>query len=286
MASPDPSSSHEYVIDIEEAAETGRLMEQARLYTKAMGGVFPEPLDLTPVKQILDIACGPGGWAIEVAFEHPDKEIVGIDINETMIRYAFAQARVRKLQHVTFEVMDATKPLKFHDASFDLINARLLVGFMDRASWPRLLVECKRLLRPGGIVRLTEFETVISSSAALQRLQGCLYQVLSQQGRTFSVDGSSMGVTHMLGRLMQQAGFENIEHRAFSIDGSFNSELHYTGIKDAEVLYSLLKPYLIQSGVIAESEYERQYQQMLADFLNEEYAAISYGLTAWATKPL
>jgi len=49
-----------YVIDIENGAETARLMQQHRLVTGGMGGLFPEPLDISQAKHILDIACGPG----------------------------------------------------------------------------------------------------------------------------------------------------------------------------------------------------------------------------------
>ncbi len=44
-----------YVIDIESGAETARLIEQDYLFTQAMGGLFPEQLDLTHVERMLDI---------------------------------------------------------------------------------------------------------------------------------------------------------------------------------------------------------------------------------------
>lgn len=77
----------------------------------------------------------------------------------------------------------------FADESFDLINARFIVGFQDKASWPVLLAECRRVLTPGGILLLSECERGISNSAALQRLEGWLTRALCEQGRTFSVDG-------------------------------------------------------------------------------------------------
>uniref|UniRef100_UPI0035E452C3 class I SAM-dependent methyltransferase n=1 Tax=Thermogemmatispora sp. TaxID=1968838 RepID=UPI0035E452C3 len=58
--------------------------------------------------------------------------------------------------------------LDWPDASFDLINGRLLCGFMLPAAWPRLLAECHRLLKPGGIIRLTEVEPMLTISAAYE----------------------------------------------------------------------------------------------------------------------
>ncbi len=91
MSSPG-SSENAYVIDIEQAAETARLIEQDKLFTSATGGLFPEQPDLSQTETLLDIGCGPGGWTLDVAYAYPDINVVGIDINPTMIDYGFAQA--------------------------------------------------------------------------------------------------------------------------------------------------------------------------------------------------
>ena len=283
--SDDSSSENTYFINIEEAAETARLMEQDRLFTQAMGGLFPEISDLTPFKEVLDIGCGPGGWAMEVAFQHPDMQVVGIDINPRMIQYAFAQARVRDLQNVSFEVMDALQPLAFHDNSFDLVNARLIFGFMDQLSWPRLLAECQRILRPGGILRLTESDGGSTSSPALQRIYGLFCQLLTAQKRTFSVDGTSFGLAHRLGKIVQDAGFINVHKHPFIIDTSWGSEYHFSTSKDVEVAMVLLKPYILSSKLIEEEEYDQLYNRTLAEMFGSDFTGISYCLITWGSKP-
>ena len=70
---PHPSTG--YVIDVESPAETARLMKQDRLLTECMGGVFPEGVDLSTSTAILDLACGPGGWALDVAFAYPHIQV-------------------------------------------------------------------------------------------------------------------------------------------------------------------------------------------------------------------
>ena len=60
-----------YFINPEEAAETSRLLMQDRVVTKEMGGVFPVDLDPSSIHLVLDLACGPGGWASEVARAYP-----------------------------------------------------------------------------------------------------------------------------------------------------------------------------------------------------------------------
>ncbi|GHP01131.1 hypothetical protein KSF_111780 [Reticulibacter mediterranei] len=56
--------------------------------------------------------------------------VVGVDISTNVIRYAQAQAKEQNLP-VDFSVMNVLQhPLPFDDATFDLINARLIFAFM------------------------------------------------------------------------------------------------------------------------------------------------------------
>src|SRR6266566_3980781 len=137
-----------------------------------------------PYLPFADIACGPGGWALEVADRYPYIKIVGIDISKSMIEYARALAKAQKLKNVEFLVMNALKPLDFPNASFDLVNARFIHSFMPPHAWPVLLQECLRVCRPGGIIRLTEAETAITNSPASEKMAGMLTLALKKAGRS------------------------------------------------------------------------------------------------------
>src|SRR6266700_2752697 len=89
-----------YFIDAESAVETARLIKQHSLFTEHMGGVFPVHLDVTGVQRVLDLACGPGSWALDVAFRYPEMHVTGVDISETNARYAAARARSQGLANV------------------------------------------------------------------------------------------------------------------------------------------------------------------------------------------
>src|SRR5437763_15648517 len=119
----------------ESGAEMARLLEQDRLITKGMGGLFSERSDLSGIQRILDVGCGPGGWAQEVAFAYPEVEVVGFDVSRAMINYARTRSQVQHLDNVHFYVMDARQPLDFPNNSFDLVNARF-VAFLGPAVWP------------------------------------------------------------------------------------------------------------------------------------------------------
>ena len=77
MSDETSASTHSYYVDPETGEEMSRLMRQDRLVTRAMGGPLPEPHDLEKMQSILDVACGPGGWVIDVAWRYPHLQVGG-----------------------------------------------------------------------------------------------------------------------------------------------------------------------------------------------------------------
>jgi ubiquinone/menaquinone biosynthesis C-methylase UbiE len=284
---PYPVQGNTYINDTESGAEMARLHDQDLLITRAMGGLFPERDDLDGISQVLDIGCGPGRWVQEVGFAHQDIKVVGIDISNAMIEYARAQARVQGLENATFRVMDATRPLDFPDASFDLVNARTIAGFMLREDWPKLIDECLRILRPGGIIRLTETDLWgTTNSLAFETLSGWCMLALKKSEHGFSPDGRTFGITPVLGRLLRDAGFQGIQHRSYTNDFSSGTEVHFGMYKNFLVFFKLVQPFLAKMAVATLEEAEPLYQQVMLDILTEDFCGIMYLLTVWGHKPL
>jgi 2-polyprenyl-3-methyl-5-hydroxy-6-metoxy-1,4-benzoquinol methylase len=278
------SDENAYIIKTT-GAESARLIDQEHLLTEAVGGLFPMEIDISHVTTVLNLACGPGEWDRTVASEYPQMSIVGVDIDPAMITYAKALASVGCLENVTFEQMDIKEPLDFPDASFDLVNGRLLFGLMDRETWPVLLAECLRVLKPGGIILLSEYEISISNSIALQQILSCLYRALADQGRTFSVDRHSIGICHMLGKLLNDVGCSEVASKSFHLDSSYGVPHYLAGCRDMEMAFALVKPYLIQAGLMEEVEYDALLYQMQIDMRSEHFVNVSFGLQSWGYKP-
>jgi ubiquinone/menaquinone biosynthesis C-methylase UbiE len=274
-----------YVIDAESPAEMARLLDLHTLITKSMGGLFAERTDIAGVRDILDIACGPGGWVLDVAREYPDTQVTGIDISKRMVDYASAYALVRGLDNAHFLRMDALKPLDFSDASFDLVNGRALVGFMYPEAWTALLQETFRIIRPGGILRLNEGEMAITNSPAYEKLSGLVVKAIQLVNRSFSPDGRHFGITPMLSRLLREAGYQNIQQRPYIVDFSAGTESRDGWYQDFMIGFYLGSPFIIQMGLITKEDFESTYQQMLAEMLSDNFCGIAFGLTAWGQKP-
>jgi phosphoethanolamine N-methyltransferase len=98
-------------------------------------------------KRVLDIGCGIGGPAFEMARTH-GAEVVGIDLEAPLIERAAAAAEELGLsERCTFRTVEAG-PLDFPDEAFDIVFASgAFTQIDDKAS---ILAESFRILRPGG----------------------------------------------------------------------------------------------------------------------------------------
>ena len=276
-----------YFIDQENAAEMARLLAQDRLLTQGMGGLLAERPNLVSIQSVLDLACGPGGWALDLAREYPQIEVYGVDISQRMIAYAQALAQSQGRRNAHFFIMDVTQPLDFPDASFDLINVRFMLGFLRASRWPDLFQECQRLLRPGGVFRVTESEMVgVSTSPGLERLATWFIEALWRTGQSFSCDGRRMATIAVVESHFRDSGylFEGSSTRLLNY--SYGTTFYAGMCEDWRMAYKLAQPFLVKTGVATQEEIDRAYSQMLQDLLSPSFRGIYDLHTFWGTKPL
>jgi ubiquinone/menaquinone biosynthesis C-methylase UbiE len=279
-----PRDENVYFNDPESGAEMARLLAQDHLITKGMGGLFSERSDLSGIHRILDAACGPGGWALEVALTYPEIEVVGCDISRAMIDYARARVQVQGMDNADFLVMDIQKSLDFPNKSFDLVNARF-INFLPAAAWPKLMQEFKRITRPGGTIRLTESEWwYFTNSPALENLNAMIIRALKLQGESFTESGRFTGVLPMLGRFLLDAGCASVNYKSHVIDYSFGTEAHEGFCHDAAAVFKLFQPFIVRMGVATLEEVNQLYERMQFEMLKEDFRGLMLPLTAWGEK--
>jgi SAM-dependent methyltransferase len=277
-----------YVFDAESVSETTRLMIQDRQMTRGMGGPFSEreQADFERMHDILDIACGSGGWVLDVAHEHPHIQVEGIDTSRMLIEYARASARSQKLSNAHFTIMNALQPLEFPDDAFDVVNARMLFAVVPPDQWPPLLQECLRITRPGGTIRLTEWEIPLTNSAAYEQISRLFATAMYRMGRSFSPDGYHIGIIPMLGPLLRTLGCDDVQSKAHVFDFSFGTNNYADAYQNAKLIYIQAKPMLTQGGLISEEDYDMLYNRMLAEVRQPEFSGTSFLCTAWGKKPV
>jgi ubiquinone/menaquinone biosynthesis C-methylase UbiE len=117
--------------------------------------------------KVLDVACGPGLVACEVA--KVARHVTGVDLTRAMIEQAEARQRSLELRNLTWIVGDA-QPLAFSEAAFCRVITRYTFHhFTDPAL---VFAEMVRVCRPGGRVTVCDvFTTSAKQAEAYDRLE-------------------------------------------------------------------------------------------------------------------
>jgi ubiquinone/menaquinone biosynthesis C-methylase UbiE len=274
----------QYVVeDRSSNPEMIRLMIQDTLFTVGMGGPLSEQTDPASLHRVLDIGCGTGGWILEAARLYPHMNLTGIDISWRMIEYARAEAQARKLTDgVEFLVMDALHPLKFPDASFDLVNMRSGGSFLLVRDWSRLLSELLRVTCPGGVVRLTESGMIQTTSPVFNHI----FQmgVCASYRSGHSPTEEKMGIMHELPHLLSESGCQQVQTKAFTLEfiaGTVGGQNFYQNMMFG---FQTMLPFLQKWGCASE-DYDALREQALIEMQQPDFRATWEFLTAWGTKP-
>jgi len=273
-----------FVPDRENEEELRRVADQDRLVTASMGGVLPEQADPSAFRRVLDVACGTGGWVIEAAQTYPEMSLVGVDVNRHMIEYARAQAAAHHVgDRVEFLVMDALSILDFPDASFDLVNLRFAISFVRTWDWPRVLRELLRVLRPGGVVRLTD-EEVIHQSNSPAAMQFC-EMVLCALFRSWHLFAQkSTGLTAHLVPLLGRHGCQQLQTKAHALQYRAGTPEGQAYIEDGMRMFRTLRPFLQKWGCMSK-DYDAIRHQAHEEIQRPDFCATWHLLTAWGIKP-
>ncbi len=248
-----------YMFDIDDRRELARLGLQDNLFNEIIPR-FP-PLQFVPHQntRILDVACGPGGWVLQVAQAFPETSITGVDVSSHMIQYARAQAEARKLD-AQFRIMDIRKlPWDFPDEHFNLVNARFVAGCVPVSAWVSFLHECYRVLKPGGVFR--NVETVHMSAPTcplITKLTRLTYSVMYKRGISFSAH--DIAVSPMVAKLLRQAGFEDLVTIPYMVDLSYGAPLHDSMGENLRMASNLLKPLIMELEGVPLEEMEELRQ--------------------------
>ncbi|HZS75604.1 MAG TPA: methyltransferase domain-containing protein [Ktedonobacteraceae bacterium] len=271
-----------YVMDPESAAEMARLIDQDLTLTREMGELFPQSIVLKDGNSVLDVACGPGGWALEVAYEYPEVQVVGVDISQPMISYANMRAKTQRLTNAQFQVANVLEPLPFADNTFDLVNARLMTSFLPRDAWPHVVRELVRITRPGGAVIHTECDVFgESNSSSLEALTKAVHEAMHFAGLYV---GKGSGVTSRLPGFLQEAGCTDIQQKTHVVNFSAGTPSHRPVLENFRVGVQLIRPFVTRRSLLTAEKFDELRDRALEETQSEQFRGTWTFVTVWGTK--
>jgi SAM-dependent methyltransferase len=160
---------------LHESAERGR-------WTSQLIGQLQQQHASMPIRlpqQVLDVGCGTGRWAIEVARQFPLATVVGVDI--------VAPARPFTDQEPTppnfaFHRGNVLQGLALPEAGCEYVHMRCLGMGIPATRWQSVLEELVRLVAPGGWVESVECGLPSDGGPMLTLVYEAFGQVLHARG--------------------------------------------------------------------------------------------------------
>ena len=167
-------------------------------------------LGIGPGTALLDAGCGLGEFAIELSRSvRPGGLVVGIDASRALIERAQSAARLAGAD-VDFQVASITD-IPFPDASFDAVRSERVLQHLDALERETAAGELLRVLRPGGVLQVSDPDHRQWAVTASDRdLANLVTEFVGTRGRT-----PEAGLLN--GGLLHAAGAVNVELATFPI---------------------------------------------------------------------
>ncbi|KAL2182151.1 S-adenosyl-L-methionine-dependent methyltransferase [Thermothelomyces heterothallicus CBS 202.75] len=187
-----------------------RLQLQGALYTAPLR--IPRPGEVVTEGggdfRILDLGCGTGIWAIDMADEYPRASVFGVDLSPIQPEWVPSNCR--------FHVDDYEDEWTYRDDErFDYIHGRALSGTV--ADWSNFYRQVRQHLKPGGWCEMQEYDAwIFSDDDSFGRAAWTKEWVekLDEASRLF---GKQINVACKHKQWMIDAGFENVEEKVIRI---------------------------------------------------------------------
>jgi ubiquinone/menaquinone biosynthesis C-methylase UbiE len=153
---------------------------------------------------VLDCGCGPGTITLGFAELVAPGSAVGTDIEASQMAVATENALARNVSNVRFEVADIYA-LPFEDSSFDAVFMSAVLGNLREPI--RGLREAYRVLKPGGVIGVKEFD---HGGDIVYPLEPAMAKYDELYRRLRSEFGHSGEVGRTIGALLLEAGLSDL----------------------------------------------------------------------------
>jgi SAM-dependent methyltransferase len=260
----------------QDSEEVNRLDFQHYLLRYAFRGNFAAPLDSPHA--ILDVGCGTGRWAREMAQAFPVARVVGLDINPPPADAG--SAGPSRQGDFTFTPGNVLEGLPFPDATFDYTHMRLMFLAISANRWEFVARELIRVTRPGGWVEMVEAGPEEHGGPDLDRLLAWGTEMLQRRG----IDAN---YGRHIGDLLQRARLAQVGSRDLAIPlgvwgervGKMMETDFFSGIRALEGVIATM-------GIASREEFQRTLAAAQTYVNTPKARCVAPFYVAWGQRPV
>ncbi|RHZ83329.1 hypothetical protein Glove_97g96 [Diversispora epigaea] len=207
--------------------------------------------------KVLDVGCGAGSWILEMASNYPNTQFTGLDISPI-------QPSEIKPKKVNFVIANVLDKLPFENDTFDYIFQRFLVSVIPKDSWPDVINELTRVLKPGGYLELVEINPIPFQLGPVTSLYFNAVEKILQ------LRDLDQQIPYKLRSYFEQHGnLENITEEKNRLPyGPETGKLGQAAIENSNLAFSHAKPFLLEAIKISSEEFDNNLD-VSAKELNE-----------------
>ncbi|KAK4098907.1 S-adenosyl-L-methionine-dependent methyltransferase [Parathielavia hyrcaniae] len=195
-----------------------RLLLQGALYSAPLAipkpgdgdnGGETDPNEADPNEfRILDLGCGTGAWAIDMADEFPRAAVFGVDLSPIQPEWVPGNCR--------FHVDDYEDEWTYReDEKFDYVHGRALSGTV--ADWARFYGQVRQNLKPGGWCEMQEYDAWIFSDDDSFERAVWTKEWVEKLDAGSKIFGKQINVANRQKQWMIDAGFEDVQEKIVRI---------------------------------------------------------------------
>lgn len=186
-----------------------RLLLQGDMFTAPLA--ISKPDDETTSSgdfRILDLGCGTGIWAMDMADEFPRANVFGVDLSPIQPDWVPGNCR--------FHVDDYEDEWTYRDdEKFDYIHGRAVSGTV--ADWPTFYRQVRTHMKPGGWCEMQEYDAwIFSDDDSIERAPWTKEWVTKLDAASKSY-GKQFNVARHHKKWMIDAGFEDVTEKVIRV---------------------------------------------------------------------
>lgn len=159
-------------------------------------------------KHVLDVGCGEGSWAVDVADRWANLTVRGVDL--------YPPPQSWTPPNCIFEVDDVTKPWTWAE-KFDLVHLRWMVATFDDKGWENIYRQAYENLKPGGWIEHLETSVApecednsVPPDSFIANWGPLMYRLGERAGR-------KMDTIDTMRSRIEKAGFINVHEKVYKV---------------------------------------------------------------------